>query len=90
MKLSIFVLNRSWNLVAEWEDDPQDFLQVRLGKSAVIRRWGTTKGLGELAKGGPTVETILDEEPPDGTIRKGQIIRTLPCNQKAWTEWMSK
>lgn len=31
-----------------------------------IRRWGTTKGLGELALGGPLSETVLDDV---GTVR---------------------
>ena len=34
-----------------------------------IRRWGTTRGLGELALGGPTAKTQLD---PMGTVR-------VPC-----------
>lgn len=31
-----------------------------------IRRWGTKRGLGELAKSGPTTDTVLD---PVGTVR---------------------
>lgn len=40
-----------------------DELVIRSG--AVLRRWGTTRGLGELT-GGPTAETVLD---PCGEVR---------------------
>ena len=36
-----------------------------LSDASVIRRWGTTKGIGEIARGGPTESTVLD---PCGTV----------------------
>ena len=37
--------------------------EVRIENAAIVRRWGTTNGLGELAKQGPLSETILDDCP---------------------------
>lgn len=37
-----------------------------ISNASAIRRWGTTKGLGELAAGGPTTNTVLDYT---GTVR---------------------
>ena len=34
--------------------------ECRLFNAFVIRKWGTTKGLGELAQKGPLSETVLD------------------------------
>ena len=51
---SILVLWYGWVLVGEYL--PKD---KTLKNAQVIRRWGTTKGLGEL-RDGPTRETILE------------------------------
>ncbi len=44
----------------------------------VIRRWGTTAGLGQIALSGPTKNTVLD---PCGTatVPAGKVLFRLPC-----------
>ncbi len=76
----IVVLNRSWNMVGDVEIDG-DFYLVSDG--AVIRRWGTTAGLGELAMKGKLPETILDPLPLT-KIHKDQVIFTIDCDEEKW------
>jgi len=47
-----------------------------------IRRWGTTRGLGQLAAGGPQLNTVLDEA---GTVVAPlrAVIHFLQCS-KNW------
>lgn len=54
----IVVLQRGWVLVGIFEREGND---CQLHNASVIRIWGTTKGLGELAEGGPTDSTKLDK-----------------------------
>jgi hypothetical protein len=72
-KKRIIILQRGWNVVGDFS---QEGNQCTLTDSSVIRRWGTTKGIGELALNGPTSETKLD---PCGTCRFHElnIIATL-------------
>lgn len=58
----IVILQRGWVIVGRWHRDGDD---VTVTDASVIRRWGTKKGLGELANG-PLSETVLD---PAGVIR---------------------
>lgn len=57
-EIKIVVLQRGWVLIGKFErkDD-----QCKLHQASVIRNWGTTKGLGELAQNGPTSSTKLDK-----------------------------
>lgn len=59
-----------------------------LRDAKTIRRWGTTKGLGELWSG-PKKDTVLDEA---GTVRLHplQIIGTLDVDQKAWEKKLGR
>ena len=78
---TIFVLNHWWVLVGspiEHKDDT-----ITLDNAAVIRRWGTTKGLGQLASDGPTSDTVLD---PQGVtvINRSAVLFRLACNPDKW------
>lgn len=56
-ELKIVVLQRGWVLIGKLERKGD---QCFLHNANVIRNWGTTKGLGELAKDGPNSSTKLD------------------------------
>lgn len=54
----IVVLQRGWVMVGKMERNGSE---CKLHQASVIRNWGTTKGLGEIAINGPTKDTILDK-----------------------------
>ena len=56
--LKIVVADRGWVFIGNvtTKDDG-----LHLSNAKVIRVWGTTKGLGEIAIGGPTKKTVLDD-----------------------------
>ncbi|MFA5525925.1 MAG: hypothetical protein WC992_03780 [Acholeplasmataceae bacterium] len=70
----IVVLHRGWVVVGDYR---KDGTEVIVDNASVIRRWGTTKGLGELIHG-PLDNTVLD---PCGTVRAHElaVVLTLDC-----------
>ena len=54
--IKIVILQRGWNMVGRFERVGSD---CKLHNASVIRIWGTTKGLGEIAKDGPTKGTSI-------------------------------
>lgn len=59
-KRQIVVLNRGWVVVGDYSEKGDE---CTLANASIIRVWGTTKGLGELAENGPTSSTRLDPCP---------------------------
>ena len=59
MKKRIYVLKERWVLIGT-ESGKTTQNTVYLTDAAVIRVWGTTAGLGQIALDGPTTETKLD------------------------------
>ena len=53
----IVILQRGWVMVGKFERTGSD---CKLHNASVIRCWGTTKGLGEIAEKGPLKDTKLD------------------------------
>lgn len=79
----IFVIDMGNVIVGEFEmSDSDDMIAVRDGK--VIRRWGTTQGLGELAAGGPTDDTTLDPLHRTVYVRKGALLFIIDCDPEQW------
>jgi hypothetical protein len=74
----ICILQRGWVMVGDFKREGND---CTLTNASVIRIWGTTKGLGEIALNGPTDKTILD---PCGTARFDYLttIAVLDCSDK--------
>ena len=75
---TILVLQRGWVVVGHLAQD--DETKVVLENASVIRQWGTTKGLGQLALEGPTTQTQLD---PCGFVEThpAAIILRMPCSE---------
>jgi hypothetical protein len=48
-----------------------------------VRRWGTKRGLGELAAGGPTETSVIE---PAGTVRAPlrALIGLIACEAASW------
>ena len=77
----IVVLDRGFVYVGDVTRE-DDFL--RIDNAYNVRRWGTSKGLGELAHEGPMRNTLMD---PAGTMRAPlrAVIALLDCAPAAWT-----
>lgn len=83
--IKIVVLQRGWVLVGRYSQKGDD---CRLDDAHVIRYWGTTKGLGEIALGGPTDKTKLDKA---GLVTFHELttIFKLDCEAKKWESYLS-
>ena len=81
--IKIVILQRGNVVVGRLSADKDNKDMMVLGNSAVIRRWGTTKGLGQIASGGPTSGTVLDKTP---TIRFHVLttIAIIDCEVSKW------
>lgn len=77
--IEIVVLDRGFVYVGETSLDGQ-FLTIRNARN--IRRWGTTKGLGELCDG-PTSSTVLDKC-GDVTAPLTSVVHTMATTPGKW------
>lgn len=83
--IRIVILHRGHVVVGRYERNGSE---VVIRNASVIRIWGTTKGLGEIAAGGPTAKTLLD---PCGVVRCHElaVIATIDCEVTKWTSKVS-
>ena len=78
--IRIVILQRGWVFVGTYT---QKGMTCKLNNAQCIRRWGTTKGLGELAKNGPTSATQLESH---GIVEFHRLtsIATIHCEATKW------
>jgi len=82
--IKIIILQRGWAMVGRFEKNGSD---CKLHDASVIRAWGTTKGLGEIALAGPTNNTKLD--PCNGLVEFDYltVVAMISCEE---TKWLNK
>lgn len=80
--VKIVILQRGWVMVGYFKRGDQ---VCSLTEASVLRQWGTSKGLGEIAENGPTSSTKLD--PTNGLVEFHPltIVATISCNQEKWS-----
>ena len=79
--IRIMVHQRGWVFVGEYSATAKE---ITLNNFSVIRRWGTTNGLPELAAKGPLANTVLDKSEYPLTCGKGTELFTIHCNPDNW------
>ena len=79
--IKIVVLQRGWIVVGRFE---RKDTQCKLHNASVIRSWGTTNGLGEIAEGGPTNITKLDRCKGVVSFDYLTVVLTIDCKEKPW------
>lgn len=87
LPVRILVLQRGWVVVGRYHelvDGDGTLVEVLLADAQVIRRWGTTRGLGELVDG-PKENTVLD---PAGVVRVHPlaVVLQIEANAGAWQD----
>lgn len=81
--IKIIILQRGWVMVGRFEKNGSE---CKLHGASVIRNWGTSKGLGEIADGGPTSSTKIDST--NGLVEFDYltVVATISCNQSIWAK----
>ena len=78
--IKIVILQRGWVVVGYYS---QEDSRCTVEKASMVRVWGTSKGLGEIANGGPTSKTVLDPCPPI-SFHELTVIATIDCVDEKW------
>lgn len=80
MKKQIVVIEGGWVFIGEVSvvEGSIDNGDLIIRSAQNIRKWGTTRGLGEIALSGPPTDCILDQY---GVVRvpRGQVLFTIDC-----------
>ena len=74
-------------MVGKFEREGND---CKLHNASVIRKWGTTKGLGQIAKDGPTSDTVLDS--CNGLVEFDYltVVATISCKKTKWEKYLKE
>jgi len=89
--IRIMVLQRAVHVVGRYRRyvDEHGIQREEISCGSVVRRWGTSHGLGEIAFGGPTRQTVLDPTPAYD-VRSDCVVSTTKCNAAAWEKHIRK
>lgn len=79
-KKQIVVLQRGWIVVG---DVSKTETEVSISNCSVVRIWGTSNGLGEIAENGPTSKTKLDPCPLV-TVHPLAVVLYMNVNEDKW------
>jgi hypothetical protein len=79
--LKIVILQRGWVMIGNLERIGND---CKLHNASVVRKWGTTGGLGELANEGPKSETKLDKCFGVVEFDYLTVIAAISCRGEVW------
>lgn len=77
----IVILQRGWVMVGKLERSGSE---CKLHQASIIRYWGTTKGLGEIAASGPTSKTILDKCGGLVEFDYLTVVASISINEEKW------
>lgn len=83
--IKIVILQRGWVMVGRFE---RKVSECKLHNASVIRTWGTTKGLGEIAQGGPTPNTRLDKTHGVVEFDYLTVVATISCLENKWNKYI--
>ena len=83
--VKIVILQRGWVMVGRFSRKENN---CKLSDASVIRNWGTTKGIGEIAEPGPTGSTKLDK--CNGLVEFDYltVVAMVSCNEKNWEKYL--
>lgn len=79
-KKQIVVLQRGWIVVGDVNKSENE---VTIKNCSVIRVWGTSKGIGEIAENGATDKTKLDSC-PDIIVHPLSVVLYMNVNMSKW------
>lgn len=84
--IRICILQRGWVMVGRYS---KKGTQCTLSGARVVRRWGTTNGIGELASCGPLPNTKLDAPGPGPVeFHELTVIATVACDVAKWGQYV--
>ena len=83
--IRIAILQRGWVCVGRYCKCGDE---ITLRGAMVVRSWGTTKGIGEIALSGPLDGTKLD---PAGVVRFHRLaeVASIQCDSDKWESYVS-
>jgi hypothetical protein len=79
--IKIVILQRGWVMIGRFKKTGSD---CKLYDAYIIRRWGTTNGIGELAGKGKQKDTILDKCFGIVEFDYLTVIATISCAEEKW------